>query len=41
VKTSLKLLTELVNANDDFVILSWKAREPKKLGKGKETVQKS
>ncbi len=31
---------ELVEANDDFVILSWKAREPKKIGKGKETVQK-
>jgi len=31
---------ELVEANDDFVILSWEAREPKKIGKGKETVQK-
>lgn len=31
---------ELVEANDSFIILSWKAREPKKLGKGKETVQK-
>ncbi len=31
---------ELVDANDNFIILSWKAREPKKLGKGKETVQK-
>ena len=31
---------ELVEANDKFIILSWKAREPKKLGKGKETVQK-
>ncbi|MCG9791541.1 ribosome assembly cofactor RimP [Flavobacterium algicola] len=31
---------ELVEANDDFVILAWEAREPKKLGKGKETVQK-
>jgi ribosome maturation factor RimP len=41
VKTSTeKCEAELVNANDDFVILSWKAREPK-LGKGKETVQKS
>jgi ribosome maturation factor RimP len=26
-----------VEANDDFVILAWKAREPKKIGKGKET----
>jgi ribosome maturation factor RimP len=32
---------ELVEANDDFVVLSWKAREPKKIGKGKETVQKT
>jgi ribosome maturation factor RimP len=31
---------ELVEANDNFIILSWKAREPKKLGKGKETFQK-
>ena len=32
---------ELVEANDNFIILSWKAREQKKLGKGKETVQKT
>ena len=31
---------ELVEANDNFIILSWEAREPKKVGKGKETVQK-
>ncbi len=31
---------ELVEATDNFIILSWKAREAKKLGKGKETVQK-
>ena len=31
---------ELVEANYNFIILSWKAREPKKTGKGKETVQK-
>jgi ribosome maturation factor RimP len=31
---------ELVDADDNFIILSWKAREPKKLGKGNETVQK-
>jgi ribosome maturation factor RimP len=31
---------ELVEANDNFIILLWKAREPKKIGKGKETVQK-
>jgi ribosome maturation factor RimP len=35
-----KIEAELVDANDDFVILSWEAREPKKIGKGKETVQK-
>ena len=31
---------ELVEANDNFIILSWEARERKKIGKGKETVQK-
>ena len=31
---------ELVEANELFIILSWKAREAKKVGKGKETVQK-
>jgi len=31
---------ELVEASDNFIILSWKAREAKKIGKGKETVQK-
>lgn len=31
---------ELVEANDNFIILSWKARESKKIGKGKETVLK-
>lgn len=35
-----KIEAELVGANEDFIILSWKAREPKKVGKGKETVQK-
>ncbi|MFV8368439.1 ribosome assembly cofactor RimP [Flavobacterium sp. LB2R40] len=41
VKTGTEIIeAELVEANDDFVILSWKAREPKKIGKGKETVQK-
>ncbi|MCV9934045.1 ribosome assembly cofactor RimP [Flavobacterium sp. LS1R47] len=35
-----KIEAELVDANEDFIILSWEAREPKKLGKGKETVQK-
>jgi len=41
VKTATENIeAELVEANDLFIILSWKAREPKKLGKGKETVQK-
>ena len=31
---------ELVDANDEFITLAWEVREPKKLGKGKETVQK-
>jgi ribosome maturation factor RimP len=39
VKTNTENIeAELVEANDDFVILAWKA-EPK-IGKGKETVQK-
>jgi ribosome maturation factor RimP len=41
VKTESEIIeAELVDANDDFVVLSWQAREPKKTGKGKETVQK-
>ncbi len=31
---------ELVEVDENFITLTWKAREPKKLGKGKETVQK-
>ena len=27
-------------ATDEHIVLSWEAREPKKIGKGKETVQK-
>ncbi len=30
----------LTSANEDTIILEWKAREPKKIGKGKETVEK-
>lgn len=30
----------LIDANDEFITLSWTAREPKKIGKGKETIQK-
>ena len=41
VKTNTENIeAELIEANDLFIILSWKAREPKKIGKGKETVQK-
>ncbi len=31
---------ELVEVNEEFITLAWQAREPKKIGKGKETVQK-
>lgn len=30
----------LTEANEEFIVLEWKAREPKQIGKGKETVQK-
>ena len=41
VKTETETIeAELVDANQDFITLSWSTREPKKLGKGKETVQK-
>ncbi|HMI07641.1 MAG TPA: ribosome assembly cofactor RimP [Flavobacterium sp.] len=41
VKTATETIeAELVDANDDFITLAWEAREPKKIGKGKETVQK-
>lgn len=35
------LEAKLENVNDDFITLSWSAREPKKVGKGKETVEHS
>lgn len=35
-----KIEAELTGATDEHIILEWKAREPKKVGKGKETVQK-
>lgn len=42
VKTANETIeAELVNANDEKIVLSWMAREPKKIGKGKETVQKT
>ena len=31
----------LVQADDDEIVLNWKAREPKPIGKGKVTVQKT
>jgi ribosome maturation factor RimP len=31
---------ELTDANEEFIVLEWEAREPKQVGKGKETVQK-
>jgi len=34
------LEAKLVAVNDEFITLSWTAREPKKIGKGKETVEK-
>lgn len=41
VKTATETIdAELVAANDDFITLAWTAREPKKIGKGKETVEK-
>jgi ribosome maturation factor RimP len=30
---------ELAQANDDGIVLKWESREPKKIGKGKETVE--
>ena len=35
-----KIEAQLVAANEEFITLEWQAREPKKIGKGKETVQK-
>ncbi len=32
---------KLIDANEDFITLEWKTREPKKIGKGKETVVKN
>ena len=42
VKTNNETIeAELVDANETNIVLSWVAREPKKIGKGKETVQKT
>lgn len=31
---------KLADANYEFIVMEWETREPKKIGKGKETVQK-
>lgn len=42
VKTDVeKIEAEIIQANEETIVLSWSAREPKKIGKGKETVQKT
>ena len=41
VKTEKETIeAELIDADEQKIVLSWAAREPKKIGKGKETVQK-
>ena len=41
VKTETETIeAELTHVSEDFITLQWEAREPKKIGKGKETVQK-
>jgi ribosome maturation factor RimP len=41
VKTATENIeAKLDDVNDEFITLSWTAREPKKIGKGKETVEK-
>ena len=35
-----KIEAELIQATQENITLTWEAREPKKIGKGKETVQK-
>ena len=41
VKTESETIeAEITGANDDFITLEWEAREPKNVGKGKQTVQK-
>jgi ribosome maturation factor RimP len=39
VKTDKQIIeAELVNADDEGAFLKWESREPKKIGKGKETI---
>lgn len=41
VKTATDVIVAvLADVNEDFITLTWTAREPKKIGKGKETVEK-
>ncbi|RAR48132.1 ribosome maturation factor RimP [Flavobacterium lacus] len=41
VKTATDVMEAvLADANEEFITLTWTAREPKKIGKGKETVDK-
>lgn len=39
-KTAPEIEGELVAADDESIILKWKSREPKPVGKGKQTVEK-
>lgn len=42
VKTAKETIeAELIEVDENFIILSWQAREAKKIGKGKETVVKT
>jgi ribosome maturation factor RimP len=42
VKTATETIeAQLTTATDESITLAWEAREPKKIGKGKETVQKT
>ena len=41
IKTATETIeAPITDANDDFIVLEWETREPKKIGKGKETVKK-
>lgn len=33
-----KMTADITDATDEYVVLEWSSREPKKIGKGKETV---
>lgn len=35
-----KIEADITDANNEFIVLEWSAREPKQVGRGKETVQK-